>query len=125
MKNVEAVRMPEVSSLAARLEGGRLVLEGTMATQNPAADVGPFFKALHEAIVRDRLPEMVVDVTKLTFVNSSAIRLFVDWTTWIRKEEGSPYTLSFLTNPALTWQKTTFPVLKNLAPSVVFLKPPP
>lgn len=124
MKNVEAVPMPEVSSLVAKLEGGRLVLEGTMATQNPAADLGPFLKALHQAVVRDRLPEMVVDVTKLTFVNSSAIRLFVDWTTWIRKEETSPYRLAFVTDSALTWQKTTFPVLKNLAPSVVFLKPP-
>ena len=74
MKNVQAVPMPEVSSLAARFEGGRLVLEGTMATQNPAADLGPFLKAFHQAIVQDRLPEMVVDVTKLTFVNSSAIR---------------------------------------------------
>jgi hypothetical protein len=124
MKNVQAVPMPEVSSLVAKLEGGRLVLEGTMATQNPAADLGPFLKAFHQAIVRDRLPEMVVDVTKLTFVNSSAIRLFVDWTTWIRKEETSPYRLAFVTDSALTWQKTTFPVLKNLAPSVVFLKPP-
>lgn len=123
MKNVEAVAMPEISSLVAKLDAGRLVLEGTMATQNPAADLGPFFKSFHQAIVRDRLPEMVVDVTKLTFVNSSAIRLFVDWTTWIRKEETSPYRLSFVTDPALTWQKTTFPVLKNLAPSVVFLKP--
>jgi hypothetical protein len=124
MKNVQAVPMPEVSSLTARFEGGRLVLEGTMATQNPAADLGPFLKAFHQAIVQDRLPEMVVDVTKLTFVNSSAIRLFVDWTTWIRKEETSPYRLAFVTDAALTWQKTTFPVLKNLAPSVVFLKPP-
>lgn len=122
MKNVEAVPMPTVPSLVARLDDGRLLLEGTMATQNPAADLGTFFQALHQAVVRDRLGEIVVDVTKLTFVNSSAIRLFVDWTTWIRKEEASRYRLHFVTNPALTWQKTTFPVLKNLAPDVVFLK---
>lgn len=123
MKNVSTVRTPEIPSLVANLDGGRLALEGTIATQNPAADVGPFFKALHQAVVQDRLPEIVVDVTKLTFVNSSAIRLFVDWTTWIRKEEKHAYRLKFVIDPALTWQRTTFPVLKNLAPGVVVTEP--
>jgi hypothetical protein len=124
MKNVYAVPMPEVSSLTTKLETGeRLLLEGTIATQNPAADVGPFLKALHQAILQDGLSEMVVDVTKLTFVNSSAIRLFVDWSTWVRKEDTHRYRLRFVIDPSSTWQKTTFPVLKTLAPGVVFTEP--
>jgi hypothetical protein len=119
------VPIPTLSWLTASIDGtGRVALAGTIAVQNPSAELGPFFKALHQAASSDKVAEMVVDVTKLTFVNSSAIRLFVDWSTWVRKDaEGHRYKLKFLIDPQITWQKTSFPVLKSLAPGVVVTEP--
>jgi len=125
MTHVEQVPVPKFSWLSSSVEaGGKVSLDGTIVVQNPSAELGPFFKALHEAATLDHVAEMVVDVTKLTFVNSSAIRLFVDWSTWVKKQsEGSRYVLKFLIDPQITWQKTSFPVLKNLAKGVVVTVP--
>jgi hypothetical protein len=57
-----------------------------------------------------------VDVRELDFVNSSAIRLFVDWITWA---ESAKYTLLFHTSADTSWQRISFSVLCSLAPNHV------
>ena len=58
----------------------------------------------------------------LTFVNSSAIRLFVDWATWVRNERGQRYTLRFITSRSVTWQKTSFAALMSLMKEVLAIE---
>ncbi len=53
---------------------------------------------------------MIVDVVDLKFVNSSAIRLFVDWATAV-KNAGTPYRLKFKGKRAVAWQRTAFMAL--------------
>ena len=67
------------------------------------------------------LREVTVDVRKLTFVNSSAIRLFVDWATWVRDQEPDAYVIRFRTDRRITWQRTSFSVLQSLAPNAIVI----
>jgi hypothetical protein len=125
MSHVSQLSPPILPSLVVKIEAAdKVSFAGTIATPNPSGDLGGFFKALHAAVVADGLSAIDIDVTKLTFVNSSAIRLLVDWSTWVRKDdERRRYQLRFLTNPQITWQKTSLPVLRNLAPGIVVMEP--
>ncbi len=69
-----------------------------------------------------KLSEVRADVSGLTFVNSSAIRLFVDWATWVKNERGQRYTLRFVTSRNVTWQKTSFMALMSLAKEVLAIE---
>jgi hypothetical protein len=92
-----------------------LAMSGTIAVQDPGLVLGPSIRALHEAALADQLRELRVDVRGLTFVNSSAIRLFVDWCTWVAAARGgASYVLHFCTDRRITWQRTSFTVLQSL-----------
>jgi hypothetical protein len=94
-------------------------ISGTIATKDPSRDVGECLQAFHRAALADGLKELKVDVTGLTFVNSSAIRLFVDWATWVKSTAEPRYRLRFVTSRKATWQKTSFPALLSLARDVL------
>jgi hypothetical protein len=124
MSKLETISTPNVGWLTAKLAPGEVTLEGTIAIENPNVALGGFLRQIHQAAVEDRLTELSVNVKKLTFVNSSAIRLLVDWSTWVRNEpEPQRYRLKFVTDPQVTWQKISFRVLKNLAPGAVVTDP--
>ena len=96
-----------------------LKLSGTLAIKEPGHALGPFLRRVHDE-VRGSLACLRVDVSCLTFVNSSAIRLLVDWATWLRKEPVEyQYELRFLTDRTITWQRTSLAALRALAGALV------
>ena len=120
MSQVEKLVPPEHESLKIEVGGSdTVVLAGKITTRDPGAELGPFFRAVHDAAKADGLEELKVDVTKLSFVNSSSIRLFVDWATWLKNENQPTYVLRFLTDRTVTWQRTSFVALTALAKEVV------
>jgi hypothetical protein len=92
----------------------RMIMKGTITTREPGQDLSAFFRSVHAAARADRLQELRLDVTGLTFVNSSAVRLFVDWATWVKNETGPRYKLVFIANRKITWQNTSFAALRSL-----------
>src|SRR5688500_5036470 len=96
-----------------------LVLDGKITLRDPAAELGPFFRAVHEAAKKDGLSTLTVDMAGLEFVNSSSIRLVIDWETWLKNEAPPRYTLQFLMNRTITWQRTSLVALTALASDVV------
>ena len=84
-----------------------LFIRGTLTMPEPTKKIQPYLERVHEAVLADGLVEYRVDVTGLTFVNSSAIRLFVDWVVRI-EDSGKPYQLVFVTDRSMTWQRTAF-----------------
>jgi anti-anti-sigma regulatory factor len=91
-----------------------LVLKGSITMRDPAASLSGFTRAVHDGAVGDGVKELKVDLTELPFVNSSGIRLFVDWATWLKGSGGPPYVLCFLTDRRITWQRTSFKVLTTM-----------
>jgi hypothetical protein len=89
-----------------------VTMRGTIAIPDPGLALGGCIRALHAAALEDGLPDLHVDVRQLTFVNSSAIRLFVDWASWV--SQANAYKLRFCTDRRITWQRTSFAVLQSL-----------
>lgn len=99
-----------------------LQIQGTITLMNPTEAIGPYLERIHEAIVADQMQEFKVDVTQLTFVNSSAIRLFADWV--IRLEDGGkPYVLVFATDTTRSWQRTAFRSIASLSDECIRILP--
>jgi hypothetical protein len=121
MITIETFEIPQLDNVQISVRGSDLVkLEGTIATKDPDEQLGPFFRRIHDLVAAEGPRTLNVDVSGLTFVNSSAIRLFVDWATWIKKEPNSRrYELRFLTDRSITWQRTSFTALQSLAKDVV------
>jgi hypothetical protein len=123
MSSLAAIGLPELDNFSAQITPPATVeLVGVIAIPDPGRVLGTFFAALHRSVTSDGLPEISVDVRHLTFVNSSAIRLFVDWATWVRNarpEDG--YVIRFRTDRRITWQRTSFSVLQSLAPKSIVI----
>ncbi|HXK20917.1 MAG TPA: hypothetical protein VNG33_24065 [Polyangiaceae bacterium] len=123
MTQLDKVTPPRLETLRVQIESPpNVVFSGTITSKDPAGDVGPFLRAVHEAVLADKLTELRVDVSALSFVNSSAIRLFVDWAGWIKASKEGTYKLRFATNRHVTWQKTSFMALKSLAEDVLTIE---
>jgi hypothetical protein len=93
-----------------------LTLAGTLTTPTAQAEFRRLLQNLHTDIVAARTPVFGVNVEALSFVNSSAIRAFVDW---ISSAAQAGYTLAFKTCSSVTWHRLSFSVLKSLAPATV------
>ncbi len=97
---------------------------GLITVPNSHEALLPSIRAIHDAALGDELTELTVDVRLLTFVNSSAIRSFIDWSTWLRNlDESKRYRLRFVTDKSITWQRTSFLALKSLVPSIIEVQP--
>ena len=125
MSQLDKVAPPRLETLRARATSSpvpTVTLSGTITSKDPGGDVGPFLRAVHEAVLVDQVAELRVDVSALSFVNSSAIRLFVDWASWIKSSKNGSYKLRFATNRHVTWQKTSFLALKSLAEDIMSIE---
>lgn len=124
MSQLENLSIPQIPAVNLELlADGKLVLSGNIATRDPAEGIAPFFRRVHDAIVADKLKKFTIDLSGLAFVNSSAIRLFIDWVTWVKGDKAdNQYKCEIVMDPRVTWQKTSLVVLKSLAPQVVELK---
>jgi hypothetical protein len=95
-------------------------LTGTITSHSQASALSGFVKELHTAALHDGLSQLKVDVTGLTFVNSWAVRLFVDWATWLKQAPPTErYGLRFVISRHVAWQKTSFMALVSLAEEVL------
>ena len=78
MNQLAKVAPPRLDTLRVQVNPpATLIFSGTITSKDPSGDVGPFLRAVHEAALVDKIAELRVDVSALSFVNSSAIRLFV------------------------------------------------
>jgi hypothetical protein len=123
MSALGEVTLPRLDNFSAQVTPPSAIqLVGVIAIPDPGRVLGPFFAALHRSVTADGLLEISVDVRHLTFVNSSAIRLFVDWATWVRNANPpESYVIRFRTDRRITWQRTSFSVLQSLAPGAIFI----
>jgi hypothetical protein len=125
MTKLESLRPPVVPAVEMRIgPGPRLNLSGTISTREPDRNLGLFFRAVHEAAVEDAVHEVTVDVCGLRFVNSSGIRLFIDWAARATRQAGHRYKLRFVRNTAVTWQRVSFSALRNISGDEVAIDDP-
>jgi hypothetical protein len=109
-----------VQSVRMELSGPtELRLDGSIRDEGTDHDLRQHLQELHAYIVTNKLASLIVDIRKLAFVNSSAIRLFVDMAS---RAQNAGYTIIFDIDSSVTWQRLSFSVLKSLAPDCVVLR---
>jgi hypothetical protein len=86
----------------------RVVLKGTISTENPQSVLNPFVDAVHGHAVEVGAREVRVDLRTLEFCNSSGFKAFIHWIQLITgMPEAKRYRLRFMSAPARRWQKTS------------------
>jgi hypothetical protein len=98
------------------VHAGLLHLSGTLSSTAARLEFKQLLDALHARLALTRPSSFIVDVRRLDFVDSSAIRLFRDW---ISKASVAEYRLVFRTDPHITWHRLSFGVLQSLSPAWV------
>jgi hypothetical protein len=122
MSHINDIELPQLASFELTITPpNAIAMRGTIAIADPGLVLGTCFRRIHEATVADGLAELSVDVRQLTFVNSSAIRLFVDWSSWVAIGGPKGYLLRFKTDRRITWQRTSFAVLQSLGGKAIVL----
>ncbi len=91
-------------------------LSGSLSTDTAQRALAELFETLHIRVEASSVSAFQVDVRKLEFVNSSAIRLFVNW---ISRAQSCDYELTFIIDRSITWHRLTFSTLRSLAPETV------
>lgn len=111
-----SIRPFSVETLSVQLAAdGSVVFDGTLSLRDPNQVFGPHIKQLHKSVMAEGLKELTVDVTKLGYVNSSCLLIFLDWARWIEAEPAHQrYTLRFITRPGIAWQQLLFPTMQRI-----------
>lgn len=82
--------------------------------------ISQVLKRAHAAAQELGAKQVVLDLTKLEFVNSSGIKHFV---TWIRSAseltEPAAYDIKLVSNPLLPWQRRSLEALRCFNPKLV------
>lgn len=116
MSKFAAISAPALDTATLKVEApNRVRIGGTITMQEPSRVIGTFFRSVHDAAMADALQTVELDVTELKFVNSSSIRLFLDWAGWLKNAPGTHYKLRILTTRKFTWQRTSFVAITSLA----------
>ena len=118
MKHLSEVAAQEIEGAKIFVQNAGVVLEGTIVCRNPEEVLRPALEKIHQAALADGVAQLQIDLRKLRFVNSSAIRLLVDWTLWAKGEENPLYRLVFRIDESITWQRLTLAALVSLAEHV-------
>ena len=112
---LSSVREFKADKFSATTDQFGVQLHGSSTSREPHASIQPYLRRVHEATVRQGKKTLMVDVTDLAFINSSTIRLFVDWGQWILEEPDSHrYKLVFVTSSKVKWQRTSFKAIEAL-----------
>ena len=120
MTTIKSVNIPNLASTKIDFDPpASLKLGGTITTADATAELAAFFNAVHDNAVAAAVSEVRIDVTALTFVNSSSIRLFVDWAIRARDDRTHRYALRFAASHHVTWQKAAFMALTTLVSGLV------
>jgi hypothetical protein len=90
------------------------------ADLNVKTELERFMLAVHEEARRTGAREVVVDVRELEFMNSSCLKSFVWWISSVQAlGSGNQYRITFVSSPAMYWQRRSLGALAGLAHEIV------
>ena len=106
---------PDGGRVSLRAEGNLVTLRGEIDQATPRAFLGPFFETIHQAAEAEGLRQVKVDVQELRFLNSSAVKELIAWV--LKRNRMAPerkYTIEFIYDSAVLWQRVTLPTISHL-----------
>jgi hypothetical protein len=111
-------------TVSAALEGGSIQLRlAGNADMDVATSLNNYLKQLHADACGTGVREVVLDFSRLYFMNSSCFKCFVTWMSQIKKlEPAVRYMVRFQSNPQLHWQRRSLEALRAFAPDDVIIE---
>ena len=121
--NIDPIQMENANaSLAGDDTGVRLILEGDIDMRDTSVEFLPYLMKIHDAMTRNNLTSISLDLSKLTFMNSNGIKSLINW---IMKAGELPpekrYLINIIANSNIAWQESTLPVLRKLFPDFIVI----
>jgi len=113
---------PDGGRVSLQAEGNVVVLHGEIDHSTPKAFLGPFFEQVHQAVEAEGLRVVRVDVRGLRFLNSSAVKELIGWV--LRRNRMAPnrkYTIEFVYDSSILWQRVTLPTISHLDSDFIVL----
>ena len=102
----------EPSSVCVRLSGD--------ANMNAVKVLGETLADVHARALVDRCPEVVVDVSRLEFINSTCFKEFLRWIAKVEiVDPSSRYRIRFRYDHRVAWQKRSLRALEHFAVGLV------
>jgi anti-anti-sigma factor len=94
------------------------------ADLNVKAELDRFMTAVHEEARRIGAKEVVVDLKELEFMNSSCLKSLVWWISSVNElASDRQYHITFVSSPAMYWQRRSLTALAGLASDLVSISP--
>jgi hypothetical protein len=113
---------PDGGRVSLAAEGNLVTIRGEIDQSSPKEFLAPFFDQIHSAVDTEGLREIKVDIRGLAFLNSAAVKELISWV--LRRNRLAPekkYTLDFIYDTSILWQRVTMPTLSQLDPDFVLL----
>ncbi|HBD95503.1 MAG: hypothetical protein A2015_08025 [Spirochaetes bacterium GWF1_31_7] len=97
-----------------------LKIIGTIDSSTPGEFLSPFFKSLHEQIVSSNVKKINIDITGLSYINSSSIKELVSWIIMQKSlPDDQEYMMNFICNSEYLWQDSSITTVSFLNPSKI------
>jgi hypothetical protein len=97
------------------VEGTTISFAGNIDSMDTIKELGPLFSRLHEEIIGKNIKKIQIDITRLDFVNSSGISLFIQWASEdVRLPDNQQYTIEFICSKENAWHFNSFETLTKI-----------
>jgi hypothetical protein len=102
----------DLAALTVRLFGS--------AEANASSALDSFLGNVHSSAIAEKIPEVVVDMRSLDFMNSSCFKTFVSWVNKIRDvPDASQYQVRFVADEKKHWQNRRLGALACFATNLI------
>ncbi|MCX7655415.1 MAG: hypothetical protein N2Z76_02695 [Treponemataceae bacterium] len=119
--NIETIKQDKVNiEVQDTASGIKVIITGDIDMQDPGVLLDPLFDTIHNGAIAQGMKTIDLDVTGLTFLNSSGIKAIAKWIMKLATvETGKKYTINIVQNKSISWQATSLQTLTFLVPGSV------
>lgn len=119
--SIETIKQDKVTIEVQDISDGiKVVVSGDIDMQDPSTLLDPFFDKIHNGAISSGIKTVELDVTNLTFLNSSGIKAIAKWIMKLATVEANKkYLIKIIQNKAVAWQATSLQTLTFLVPGSV------
>jgi hypothetical protein len=122
--DIDAMKMENATaSLENESKGLTLILKGDIDMRDTSIEFLPYLMKVHDAVIRNGISGIRLDLSGLTFMNSNGIKSLINWV--MKASEMPPdkrYKISIIANSNIAWQESTLPVLQKLFPDFIIIE---
>jgi anti-anti-sigma regulatory factor len=92
---------------------------GTLDSPDSTTILQPKLLQLHEALVAEAFTLCRLDLSAVTYMNSSAIKCFMAWFLRAERAKVTAYIIEVVYDSQATWQYVSFTTMGRIAPKVL------